>query len=130
MYASARQAYDSATRTAISGRELEARALSKAARQLEECARDWDRPGTPARLDEAIRFNQRLWSILQTELASPEHPLPLELRINLLKLSQFIDRRSFEVLAEPKPGALEALIQLNRTIAEGLRAGAPQAEAA
>jgi len=132
MYASARQAYDSATRTAVSGRELEARALSKAARQLEDCARDWGQPGHATRLDEAIRFNQRLWTILQTELAQPEHPLPLELRINLLRLSQFIDRRSFEVLADPKPGALKALVDLNRNIAEGLRTATsePQREAA
>jgi flagellar protein FlaF len=125
MFASARQAYDAATKTSVSGRELEARALSKAARQLEECAQQWDAPGRAERLDHAIRFNQRLWTLFQTELARPDHPLPVELRINLLRLSQFIDRRTFEILADPEPGKLKALVELNRQVAEGLRTEAP-----
>ena len=121
MFANARQSYDAATKTSVSGRELEARALYKAARQLEDCIRDWDTPGRAERLDLAIRFNQRLWSLFQTELAQPEHPLPLELRVNLLRLSQFIDKRSFEVMGRPDPSRLKALIDLNRQVAEGLR---------
>lgn len=121
MFASARQTYEAATKTSISGRELEARALSKAAQLLQDCAQQWDAPGRAARLDDAIRFNQRLWSVFQAELVRPTHELPLELRVNLLRLSQFIDKRSFEVLAEPSPAKLKALIDLNRNIAEGLR---------
>ena len=128
MFASARQSYDTATKTSVSGRELEARALSKAARQLEECVRDWDSPGRSERLDQAIRFNQRLWTLFQTELARPEHPLPLDLRVNVLRLSQFIDKRSFEVLGDPDPLKLKTLIDLNRQVAEGLRTGDAGAE--
>jgi flagellar protein FlaF len=124
MFADPRQAYDTAMRTSVSGRELEARALSKAARQLEECMQDWDSPGRAERLDQAIRFNQRLWTFFQTELARPDHPLPVELRVNLLRLSQFIDRRSFDVTANPNPSALKALVDLNRQMAEALRTGA------
>jgi flagellar protein FlaF len=47
--------------------------------------------------------------------------LPLELRVNLLRLSQFIDKRSFEVMGRPDPSRLKALIDLNRQVAEGLR---------
>ena len=130
MFASARQSYDNATRTSVSGREQEARALSKAARQLEDCIRDWDAPGRSERLDQAIRFNQRLWTLFQTELAHPQHPLPLELRLNVLRLSQFIDKRSFEVLGDPDPSKLKALIDLNRQIAEGLRTEAALASTA
>jgi flagellar biosynthesis activator protein FlaF len=121
MFANARQSYDAATKTSVSGRELEARALYKAARQLEDCMRDWDAPGCAERLDEAIRFNQRLWTLFQTQIADPAHPLPLELRINVLRLSQFIDKRSFELLSHPERSKLKALIDLNRNIAEGLR---------
>jgi len=129
MYANARQAYDTATKTAVSGRELEARALYKAARLLEDCVRDWDTPGNGERLDQAIRFNQRLWTMFQTEMARADHALPLELRINLLRLSQFIDRRTFEVMSEPEASKLRALIDLNRQIAAGLQA-TPEAAAA
>ena len=123
MFNSARQAYETATKTSVSGRELEAQALSKAARRLEECMLEWDAPGRADRVDEAIRFNQRLWTLFQTELGRPDHPLPVELRVNLLRLSQFIDRRSFEILTDPDPSKLKALINLNRQVAEGLRAG-------
>lgn len=124
MFVNARQSYDAATKTSVSGRELEARALYNAARQLEDCVRDWDAPGRADRLDHAIRFNQRLWTLFQVELAQPEHPLPLDLRLNLLRLSQFIDKRSFEVISSPEPSKLKALIALNRQVAEGLRSGA------
>lgn len=125
MFANARQSYDAATRTSVSGRELEARALYMAARLLEDCFRDWDAPGRADRLDEAIRFNQRLWTLFQTQLADPAHPLPLNVRVNLLRLSQFIDKRSFELLGHPERSKLKALIDLNRHIAEGLRVDAP-----
>ena len=121
MFANARQSYEEGTKTSVSGREIEARALSKAAHLLQECVQQWDAPGRSARLDEAIRFNQRLWSVFQAELARKDHELPLELRVNLLRLSQFIDKRSFEVLSDPAPTKLQALIDLNRNIAEGLR---------
>ena len=128
MFANARQSYDAATKTSVSSRELEARALYKAARQLEDCLRDWDAPGRPDRLDDAIRFNQRLWTLFQTQLADPAHPLPLELRLNLLRLTQFIDKRSFDILSHPERSKLKALIELNRNIAEGLRVDATKVQ--
>jgi flagellar protein FlaF len=121
MFADARQAYDGGTKTSVSGRELEARALTKAARQLEECLRQWESPDRPERLDRAVRLNQQLWTLFQTELARPDHGLPVALRVDLLQLSRFIDRRSFEVLGDPDPAKLEALIRLNRQVADGLR---------
>ena len=45
MFANARRTYESGTKAAPSGRELEAAALFKAARQMEACRRDWDAPG-------------------------------------------------------------------------------------
>jgi flagellar protein FlaF len=120
MFGSARQAYDTASRASVSSRELEARALFKAARQLEECANAWEAPDLAIRLDHALRFNQRLWTIFQSELLGTEHPMPAELRVNLLRISAFVDRRTFEVMAEPHPDKLRSLIDLNRQIAAGL----------
>jgi len=125
MFASARSTYESGTKAAPSGRELEAAALYKSARQLEGCRRDWDAPNHAQRLEEALRFNQRLWTFFQSELAADDYELPRELRRNLLKLSAFIDRRTFEVMAAPSPEALQALIEINRNIAAGLAAHAP-----
>jgi flagellar protein FlaF len=113
-------AYRSAEKAAVSGRELEATALFKSARQLEAVQRSWDAPDRATRLDEALRYNTRLWTFFQSELADADHPMPVELRRNLLELSRFIDKRTFEVLAFPEPAKLQVLININRQIAMGL----------
>lgn len=120
MFASARRTYESGTKAAPSGRELEAAALFKAARQLEACRREWDAPGRAQRLDEALRYNQRLWTFFQAELTAPDCPLPLELRRNLIQISGFIDKRTFEMMASPTMAGLQALIEIDRNIAAGL----------
>jgi flagellar protein FlaF len=124
MFASARRTYESGTKAAPSGRELEAAALYKAARQLEACRRDWGSPGHAQQLDEALRYNQRLWTFFQGEIAADDCALPVDLRRNLLQLSAFVDRRTFELMASPSAGALQALIEIDRNIAAGLSAQA------
>jgi flagellar protein FlaF len=124
MYANARSAYDTAARATESSRELESAALFKAARLLDACRQSWDAGDRARRLDEALQHNLRLWTFFQTELANPEHGLPVELRLNLLRISTFIDRRTFEIMADPDPAKLQALIDINRHVASGL-AGRP-----
>jgi flagellar protein FlaF len=120
MYGSARRAYESGAKSAPSGRELESAALFKAARQLEGCRSHWNAADRATRLDEALRYNQRLWTFFQGELLSDGCPLPADLRSNLLRLSAFIDRRTFEMIARPTPEGLAALIEIDRHIASGL----------
>ena len=78
--------------------------------------------GHEARLDDALKLNQRLWTFFQAELQASDNPLPEDLRINLLQLIQFIDRRTFDVMARPAADKLAALISINRNIAAGLSA--------
>jgi flagellar protein FlaF len=120
MFSSARQAYDQGTKTSQSSRDLEANALFKAARMLEACRQNWSAPDRPARLEEALAYQQKLWSFFQSELSTPNHPLPAELRSWLLSLSLFMDRRVMEIRANPEPEGLDALIRINREIALGL----------
>lgn len=120
MYANAGQAYESAAKTTASSRELEAAALFKAARQLEACQRGWEAVDRPARLRDALQYNQRLWTFFQGELGDPAHGLPVEIRVNLLRISTFVDQRTFEIMATPEPQRLQALIEINRHIAAGL----------
>ncbi len=101
-------------------RELEAALLVRAALMLKECQDEWGRDGHESRLDEALKFNQRLWTVFQTELSSNDNPLPEELRRNLLNLSWFVDKRTFETMANPVASNLKVLIDINRHIAEGL----------
>lgn len=130
MYGSARRAYESGAKSAPSGRELEAAALFKAARQLEACRSAWEAADRPARLDDALRYNQRLWTFFQGELLADGCPLPRDLRTNLLRLSAFIDRRTFEMLAAPTPDGIRALVEIDRHIAAGLSEPVEQAAAA
>jgi len=126
MFTSPHQAYDQGTKTATSNRELEAAALFKCARLLEGCQTAWDRPDRAERLDEALRKNQRLWTLFQAELSRTDHEMPAPLRVNLLRLSGFVDRRTFEVMANPSPEKLQALIDINRNIAAGLSSSPAQ----
>ncbi|MEW5769681.1 MAG: flagellar biosynthesis regulator FlaF [Pseudomonadota bacterium] len=101
-------------------RELEAALLVRAALALKACQEEWGGEGHEARLDEALRFNQRLWTVFQSELTSTDNPLPDEVRQNLLNLSWFVDKRTYETLANPVASNLSVLIDINRHIAEGL----------
>ena len=118
----AADAYATVERATATGRQLEASALFRVARGLQAAQEAWGQPGGEQRLDEAVRLNQRLWTIFQAELVAEDNPLPDQLRASLLQLIHFIDRRTFEVLAEPRPEKLTALITINRNVAAGLAA--------
>jgi flagellar protein FlaF len=108
----------------MTGREIEATVLNKAALKLKECQNNWDAENRDQKLDEALKFNQRVWSILQAELSRENNPLPMQLKRDLLSLSVFIDRRILETLAYPSPEKLSIIIDINNNIAAGLR-GSP-----
>lgn len=105
----------------MSGRELEASVLTKAGLMLKAVQDNWDAPDREARMLEAIKYNQKVWSFFQAELTEPNHPMPRELRQDLLNLSLFVDKRFFEVMAYPSPEKLSIVIDINFNIAAGLR---------
>ncbi len=113
--------YESASMETMSGRELEATALTRSANKLGVCRDSWDDADLKIKLAEALRFNQRLWTFFQAELTKEENPLPIELKQNILNLSLFIDKRTFETLAAPSPEKLNILIDINLNLAAGLR---------
>ncbi len=121
MYQNALATYQAVERETISGRETEARVLTEGARKLQSCQSNWDRENNESKLSDALRYNQKIWSILQTELTREDNPLPVQLRKDLLRLSAFVDRRIFETMASPSPEKLNAVININRNIAAGLR---------
>jgi flagellar protein FlaF len=113
--------YKKVEQDTLSGREVEAAVLMKAADKLQECQENWEAPDREQKLDESIKFNQLIWSIFQSELAAEDNPLPKDIRANLLRLSAFIDSRSLETIAYPAVEKLKILIDINRNIAAGLR---------
>lgn len=115
------KAYESVDKSTMSGREVEAAVLTKAARKLRECQNNWEAANHDERLKDALTYNQRIWSIFQEELAKGDHPLHKKLRLDILRLGSFIDRRIFEILADPTPDKLKIVIDVNNNLAAGLR---------
>jgi len=114
-------AYKSVEQTTVSGRETEARVLTEGAIKLRVCQKKWADNGRPEMLDEALKYNQRIWTIFQTELGRQDNPLPDHIKLDLLRLSSFIDKRIFEVMASPESEKLNIIIKINENIAAGLR---------
>ena len=128
MYNNPLKAYQEIDKAGMSGRNIEAYALSKVASALRECRDNWDTPERDQLLEQAIKMNQRLWSILQAELTKEDNLLPPQIKQNLVRLGVYSDVRCVDILAYPNPEKLTILININEGIAAGLRQGAENME--
>ena len=114
----AAQAYARASQTTASPREIEAQALLKAARQLQDVQANWN--GPDRNLHNALMFNRRLWSIFLTEAEANENPNSLEVRQNIANIGIFVLKQTIEMQMDPHPSKLKSLIDINCNIAAGL----------
>jgi flagellar biosynthesis activator protein FlaF len=121
VYARQLEAYRTAQNSVLSGRGIEAAVLTRCAFLLLECQKNWDAPDRDEKLAEALRANQMVWSIFQSELTKKENPLPQKLKENILTLSFFIDRRILDVMANPIPEKLKIIADINLNLAAGLK---------
>ena len=121
MYHKPSEVYTNMQKEALSGRELEASVLARAGVMLKQVKDNWDAQDRASKLLEAIKFNQKVWSFFQAELSDPENPLPKKLKEDILNLSIFIDKRLFEVMAFPDQEKLSIVIDINFSLATGLR---------
>jgi flagellar biosynthesis activator protein FlaF len=112
--------YQNLQKDGMSQRELEASVLTKAGLMLKNCQDNWNAPDRDARLEEAVKYNQKVWSFFQSELAMPDNPLPRNLREDIINLSLFLDKRLFEIMACPDPQRLTIAININLNLAAGL----------
>lgn len=118
MSSHAAQAYARASQTTASPREIEAQALLKAARQLQEVQANWK--GPDKNMYKALQFNRRLWSIFMSEAEAKENPHPIEVRQKIANIGLFVLTRTIEIQMEPDPTKLKSLIDINCNIAAGL----------
>src|SRR5215217_8766160 len=95
----AAEAYGRVAQTTSSPRDIEAQALLKAARQLEEVRTNWS--GPDKRMHEALLFNRRLWSIFMSAAESNENPQPLEVRQKIANIGLFVMNRTVEMQSDP-----------------------------
>jgi flagellar protein FlaF len=108
-------------KSVLSDREAEAVVLMKAAAMLKHVQTHWSSPDREQALDRALQYNQRLWTFFQAALLEEDNPLPVSLKENILRLSAFIDRKTFEIIAYPSADKLDILIGINTNIAAGLK---------
>jgi flagellar protein FlaF len=118
------EAYSSAQHATLSGREAEAAVLMKGAALLRHVQSHWSAPDRDHALDSALRYNQRLWTFFQVALLDEANPLPQQVKEGVLRLSAFVDRRIFDVLAFPVSDKLDILIAINTNVAAGLKESA------
>ena len=108
----------------MTDREREAAVLMKAAALLRHAQMQWATAQREKLLDEALRFNQRIWTFFQVSLSDQENRLPDEIKAQVLTLSAYVDRRIFEVMAFPEADKLSVLIAINTNLAAGLKGSA------
>jgi len=118
----AANAYARTARQSSSPRDTEAQALLMAARKLVEVQSDWK--GLDKRMQAALLFNRRLWTIFMSAAESNDNPQPLEIRQNILNIAVFVMQRTIELQSNPSPEKIQPLIDINSNIAAGL-AGRP-----
>ena len=113
------QAYARMAQTTANPRERDAQILLRAAARFAALlsAPTFDR--TAAR--EAAVFNRKLWTVFLSSVSRPENPLDAATKANLKSIAMFTLRRCSLIEIDPKPEHINALIDINRNIAEGLR---------
>ncbi len=114
----AAKAYARTSQTTASPREIEAQALLRAARQLQEVQTNWT--GPDKNMYNALLFNRRLWSIFMSAVEENNNPQPLEVRQNIANIGVFVLKRTIEIQMDPDPAKLKSLIDINCNIAAGL----------
>jgi flagellar protein FlaF len=117
MYKNAYAAYGAVQKNTETGSTADAAVLEKSALQMQLAIRgefDWA---------EAIRFNQKIWTVIQSAMLEDNCPMPSDVRSNIINLSNYIDKRTFEILADggSSPSKMDILISINKNIALGLR---------
>ena len=120
------QAYQKASQRAESPRETEYRLFVEVTRALMDAAKV-DRSDLRTRVA-ALDWNRRLWATLAADCASPENRLPDGARAGIISLSLFVGRETSKIIRNQ--GALDLLIEVNRSIMQGLAPNGPTARAA
>lgn len=117
------QAYAKTQSLALSQRELEARALLKAASKLQALKENWD-PSIAA-IDDPLSHNRQVWAIFLAAATEPDCALPPEMRKNIIGLGRFVINQCMRILFDPDPSKLDLLIEINQNIAAGLMTKVP-----
>ena len=115
----------------LSQSEVEARALNLLADRLQNVVDDWNGPCRKT-LDSTLRENRLLWGAFYDQIMSERSGestavMPPHLSSNVIKLANFVFKRTIQAEGEPAADKLPILITINREIAAGLLNGTQSA---
>ena len=113
------QAYQNTQRITEDARSTEYRLFGQVTGALIDVQKT-GKDGSP--LVEAIDWNKRLWRTLAADCMDDRNQLPEEVRAKIVSLSLWIAKYSRQVTREG--ASLDPLIQVNRTIMQGLKGAA------
>lgn len=115
-------AYQSVQRFAEAPRNTEHRLMGQITGEI-IAARDAGRTG--AALIDSLHRNREMWNTFSADCALPGNGLPEQLRASIVSLALWVDRFTSEVIAGREN--VDDLIEVNRSIMEGLAGGQRQA---
>lgn len=118
----AAQAYARTAQTIASPRQVEAQALLKAAKKLQDAAANWD--SLDNGIEAALMFNRKLWSIFLSEAIAEGNEQPLEVRQKIANIGIFVLTQCAALQLKPEMDKLQGLIDINRHVAAGLSGNA------
>jgi flagellar protein FlaF len=110
------RAYHQAAVRAESPRETEYRLFAQVTLALMEAAKA-DPHDVSARID-ALDWNRRVWTALSEDCSNPGNALPAQLRASIISLSIWVGRQTSKVVR--REDTIESLIEINRTVMQGL----------
>lgn len=113
------QAYQNTQRITEDSRSTEYRLFGQVTGALIDVQKGGQNGGP---LVEAIDWNKKLWRTLAADCMDERNQLPQEVRAKIVSLSLWIAKYSRRVTREGAP--LDPLIEVNRTIMQGLKGAA------
>ena len=111
------EAYRRAQTISESPRDTEYRLFAEVTRALMAVG---ERGARDQKFFEALDWNRRLWSALGTDCATPGNELPKTLRAQIISIGLWVSKYSSQVALGRAD--MDALVDVNRTIMEGLAA--------
>ena len=115
---SAAQTYKNVARQTSSPRELEATLLLQAAARLQSVHDTWGQDRS--KLDDALLYNRKLWSVFLSEMTDANNPMPKNVRQNVANIGLFVMNHTVTAMTDRRPDHLGSLISINRELAAGL----------
>lgn len=116
----AANAYARTAHSALTPREAESQLLLKAAQRLIGASQALE-SGENARLNEALSYNQRVWTLLSSEATADENPLPVDVKQGVGRLGAFVLRSCVDTMIAPTPEKIATLVSINNHVAAGLQ---------